>query len=76
MTKSVTLACSALALGIGLLSIPVAQAMENGGMAKMSGSAMMHKDNMKKHKKHKDGAMGADAMKHDAMQKDGAAPAQ
>lgn len=76
MTKSLTLACSALALG--LFAIPAAHAADNtDGMSKMSGDAMMHKDGMKKHKKHKDGMMSGDAMKGDAMmKKDEAAPAQ
>ena len=77
MIKSLTVGCSALALGFGLFVGPAAQAMDNGeGTAKMSGDAMMHKDSMKKHKKHKDGMMSGDAMKGDAMMKKDEAPAQ
>lgn len=78
MTKSLTLAFSALALSFGLLSAPAAQAQDTGdNMSKMSGDAMMHKDTMKKHKKHKDGMMSGNAMKGDAMmKKDETAPAQ
>jgi pentapeptide MXKDX repeat protein len=77
MIKSRTLACSALALSLGLFAAPAAQAMENAGMSKMSGDGMMPKGSMKKHKKHKDGMMGGDAMKSDGMSKGSdAAPAQ
>lgn len=78
MTKSRALACSALVLSLGFSVIPAAQAMDNtDGMSKMSGDAMMHKDGMKKHKKHKDGMTSGDAMKSDGMmKKDDAPPAQ
>lgn len=78
MTPTRILACSALVLGLGLSFIPAAQAMDNpDGMSKMSGDAMMHKDGMKKYKKHKDGMMSGDVMKSDGMmKKDDAAPAQ
>lgn len=77
MTKSRALACSALVLGFGLSSTPAAWAMDNSDGMKMSGDALIHKDSMKKHKKHKDGMMSGDAMKGDGMmKKDDAAPAQ
>ncbi|MCW6506652.1 pentapeptide MXKDX repeat protein [Lichenifustis flavocetrariae] len=71
MTKSLALACSALALCAGLSFASVAQA--DDAMSAGSGDAMMKKDSMKKHdtmmKKH-DGMMKKHAMKGDAMKKD------
>ncbi len=73
MTKPIALACSALALCVGLSLAPAARAAETGdGTSKMSGDAMMTKGSMKKTKKHKSGMMNGGAM----MKKDEAAPAQ
>ncbi len=70
MTRTLSIACSALALG--LFFAPVANATDSDSMAAHP-EGMMHKEKMKhmdkKSMMHKDSMMKGDAMKADPMAK-------